>query len=193
MVCGRCWTRGQAVATRELTPVGWPSHRWEVRLQHGNGRRRRRVRRRPVHPLEAGGHGMRHAAATWTTRFRSDPYLAIQCQQEGYSHRIWLFFCYIPASRRMYLRLVGPDLGGGDFPLKRRQQPLRFRQGQTQNGDTTEVAGPIDPHDVLSQPVALCANPHHPQNPGYAPNLPAAEGRNNAFLAPAPPTLRQSP
>jgi hypothetical protein len=55
-----------------------------------------------------------------------------------------------------------PDLGRDDFLLKRRQQPLRFRQGQTQIGDITEVAGSIDLHDVVSLPVALGADLHQP-------------------------------
>src|ERR1700733_3594971 len=64
-----------------------------------------------------------------------------------------------------------------DFPLKRRQQPFRFRQGQTQSGDVTETTGPIDFHDILSLPLALGTCLHQPQNPGHAPTLPADELR----------------
>jgi ribose transport system permease protein len=52
---------------------------------------------------------------------------------------------------------VLPHLSGDDFLLESRQQLLRFRQGQTQSGDVTKTAGPIDLHDVLSLPLALGA------------------------------------
>ena len=78
-----------------------------------------------------------------------------------------------------------PDLGGDDFLLERRQQLLRFRQGQTQSADVTETVGPTYFNDVPSLSLSLGTGLHQPQNPGHAPTLPN-ERCDNAFLTHTP-------
>jgi hypothetical protein len=60
------------------------------------------------------------------------------------------FRCYPAIRRPVDTRPVVPHLGGedDDFLLEPRQQLLRFRQGQTQSGDITETARPIDLQDA---------------------------------------------
>ena len=45
---------------------------------------------------------------------------------------------------------VGFHLGGDDFLLEPCQHLLRFKQGQTQSGDVTEAAGPVDLHLLVA-------------------------------------------
>jgi hypothetical protein len=84
---------------------------------------------------------------------------------------------------------VLPDLGRDDFPLKRRQQPFRFGQGQTQSGDATETARPIDFNDILSLPSPLAPVSTNLKIQATRPLSPPTKGAT----MPSPPTLRQPP
>ena len=90
------------------------------------------------------------------------------------------------AARVATTRAGGPpggvlaDLGGDDFLLQPRRQPLRFSQGQPQIGDITEITGAIDLHDVNSLPLGFGADLHQSQNPDHA-STPGEERRENAF------------
>jgi len=66
---------------------------------------------------------------------------------------------------------VLPGLRSHDLSLNAREQPLRFRQGQTQVGDVDEITGPVDLHDVRARFLALSPGFHQPQNPGHASTL----------------------
>jgi hypothetical protein len=63
---------------------------------------------------------------------------------------------------------VIPGLCRDDLLLEASQQPLRFRQGQTQVGDIGEITGPFDLHDVSGLSLTFSVDFHQPHNPGHA-------------------------
>jgi hypothetical protein len=84
---------------------------------------------------------------------------------------------------------VLPCLRGGDLALNPREQPFRFREGQSKIGDITEVIRIADLYDVHA--VTLAPGCRHLQNLLHAsPPVQEQERKYPARLA--PPVLHQS-